>query len=160
MLLLYRLCSPPALHRSRGRRQSNGVIPCRGNKNLLCITMPRGSHARTRKLCLSPAWPSWWFGGLKTWYRRLSALHKAQETCPSSVWLEIFWPKSSDPSYFLISACITDKYFMVMLLPKGKTPSLLNYLCNRENILLQECSSSLASQNTWIYCVHLMNDCL
>lgn len=46
---------------------------------------------------------------------------------------------------------------MGILLPKGKTPPLLNYLHNRENALLQECSSSLASQNT---SVPLTDDCL
>lgn len=60
--------------------------------------------------------------------------------------------------YRLISICITDDYFMVILLPKGKTPPLLNYLHNK--FVLQERSSSLASQNTWIYSVHLTDNCL
>lgn len=39
-------------------------------------------------------------------------------------------------SYSLTSIHITDNYFRVMLLPKGETPPLLNYLRNRENDLL------------------------
>lgn len=49
---------------------------------------------------------------------------------------------------------------MGILLLKGKTPTLLNYLHNRENALLQEYSTSLASQNTWKYSVPLTDDCL
>lgn len=47
---------------------------------------------------------------------------------------------------------------MGILMPKDKTPTLLNYLHNRKNALLQEYFTSLASQSTWKHPVPLTDD--